>query len=554
MKNSSIILAQGIRLDKEYNNILNYNIDQMLTLLRDNAHLVYEANNYSFIDEFQNIINVQVPYGACVRVNYMAFQNPRYSNKWFFCFIDKIEYNSEKSTNITFHVDSWATWWNSLSQKNCYVLREHAEDDTIGANTIDEGLDTGETISMDTTSEAIGVTNFWVAVVSNYNPATQKNYEGISIYNRNVWGSKIFLFRYDSTTMLEDLLVFILVTNADGHPEDIQNMFIVPEGLFNLADLTLTEVQRTITVINPNTYTVRFYNLPFSDNAINKTISRSKALSFSDYTPKNNKCYVYPYNYLLVSNNIGNQNIYKYELFQDNSYATFRLSLALAVGCSGILTPTYYKGLQYNYEENLPLAKFPTCAWSNDAYINWLTQNAVNNATRITGALVSTGITAYAGVQANALALAKDSSANLFQASSLSSGANLPLQVGSLIGDFKKASLLPNIEHGQNTGDVMFSLAKVDFTFCKMRCKLENWKAIDDYFSKFGYKTLRIKTPNINSRLNWNYLQIGAGESFGFGDIPQNDLDIINSIFQKGATIWHYHDNIGNYNLPNTIR
>lgn len=130
----------------------------------------------------------------------------------------------------------------------------------------------------------------------------------------------------------------------------------------------------------------------------------------------------------------------------------------------------------------------------------------------------------------------------------------MPLQVGSLIGDFKKASLLPNIEHGQNTGDVMFSLNRIDFTFCKMRCKLENWKAIDDYFSKFGYKTLRIKTPNINSRLNWNYLQIGAGESFGFGDIPQNDLDIINSIFQKGVTIWHYHDNIGNYNLPNSIR
>ena len=124
----------------------------MLSLLRDNSHLVYESSNYSFIDEFQNIINVQVPYGDCVRVNYMAFQNPRYSNKWFFCFVDKIEYNSEKSTNITFHVDSWATWYEAIHQTNCYVLREHAEDDTIGANTIDEGIDVGEIIAKEVRS------------------------------------------------------------------------------------------------------------------------------------------------------------------------------------------------------------------------------------------------------------------------------------------------------------------------------------------------------------------------------------------------------------------
>ena len=100
MKNSKIILARGIRLDKNYNNVLSYKETDLLNLLRQPEHKIYEASDYSFIDEFQNVINAEVPYGDCIDLNYMAFQNPRYNNKWFFCFIDKVEYNSEKSTVI----------------------------------------------------------------------------------------------------------------------------------------------------------------------------------------------------------------------------------------------------------------------------------------------------------------------------------------------------------------------------------------------------------------------------------------------------------------------
>ena len=76
---------------------------------------------------------------------------------------------------------------------------------------------------------------------------------------------------------------------------------------------------------------------------------------------------------------------------------------------------------------------------------------------------------------------------------------------------------------------------------------------IDDYFSKFGYKVLEIKQPNILSRRTWNYLQVGAGEIFATGNIPQVDLETINAIAQKGVTIWHRHDSIGTYSQDNSI-
>lgn len=68
-----------------------------------------------------------------------------------------------------------------------------------------------------------------------------------------------------------------------------------------------------------------------------------------------------------------------------------------------------------------------------------------------------------------------------------------------------------------------------------------------------GYKTNRVKTPNITGRTYWNYIEIGSHEEFVHGNLPNNYLEVINNIARKGVTIWHNHDNIGNYSLNNTI-
>ena len=195
MKNSKIILARGIKLDRNYNNVLSYTENEMLNLLNEDRHIIYFDDNYSFVNEFQNIICVQVPYENCIEANYMAFQNPRYNNKWFFCFIDKIEYNSEKSTNITFHIDSWSTWYEQKSIKECYVLREHVEDDTIGLHTIDEGLSVGEVISEGVTIDT-GLTssNSYICVVTNWDVSNRTGYTGATVFNGVVWRKYVSIF------------------------------------------------------------------------------------------------------------------------------------------------------------------------------------------------------------------------------------------------------------------------------------------------------------------------------------------------------------------------
>lgn len=78
--NSQIILAQNINMDKQYTNVLSYSESQMLTLCRENQ--VASANNYSFLRATGTIL-VEFSYAQCLQANYIAFQNPDYSNKWF---------------------------------------------------------------------------------------------------------------------------------------------------------------------------------------------------------------------------------------------------------------------------------------------------------------------------------------------------------------------------------------------------------------------------------------------------------------------------------------
>lgn len=545
MRDSKLILASGVPLDRNYNNVLSYTESELLDSLY-NLYSIYEGYDYAFIDEYQNSINIQKPYGECIAANYMAFQNPRYNNKWFFCFIDKIEYNSEKSTNIFFHVDSWSTWFRTAEKRPCYVLREHVENDFIGLNTIDEGLDTGETIAVDTIEDNNLANLQYIAVASNWNPQTKSGYNGVNVYTRLAWGSVLYLFNFENVG-IGKLQNFIRQTNYDGHIADIKDIFFIPQNLINenhvstSPDYDITDGQTVFGTsnfkyIDSNTFTSH-----------NEDFTVNKHLSFGDIDVNNNKCFCYPYNYLLVTNNVGTQNILKYEDFS-TAACIFSNQFAMSIGCSARTVPKNYKGIAENIDESVPLAKFPTCQWSSDSYTNWLTQNGVNIKKEkgnigfgvikaIGGAAVNIAAGNWAGAVGSVLGSAQD----LFN------------QVMGLNGGFDRAKLLPNLVGGTADGDVNFASTDNVFKYVAMQCKPEYIKMIDSFFDKFGYKILKIKIPNYVGRRTWNYLQIGSGEKFCYGDVPQNDLEIINSIAQKGVTVWHDIKKIGDYKLNNDI-
>lgn len=546
-RNSEIIIAQNIKLDNTYKNVLSYNQTQMLNLV--NTNKVASANNYSFIRQEQNMVQVNFAYSTICNANYMAFQNKDYNNKWFFAFIRDIQYVSDSCVNIVFDIDVWSTFYSNLTIHKCFVEREHVNDDTIGLHTVPEDISTGEMIQIgDDVTETELSTSFYVGVLTDWIPegggkGKGKQNSGVTVYNNGVFGHQLILFKLQlgtsgsTTPDIENLKWYLDITNFDGHIEDVKDIFIIPSGLINETTLTLAGAVRTETTpptFNGATY---FYTVPDSYTEQQLPIEIDKVTSFSDITVVNNKCYVYPYNYLLVTNNQGNQNIYKYEDFNDADEPTkakFMIQLALQIGISGRCLPLEYKGQQYNDDEALPLGKYPTCNWTADSFTNWLTQQSVNLPTKTLGL----GIGMFAGALTYGTA-----GAGLIGVSSIINS----------IGAFKENALKSNIEGGGNTGDVIYSAQRNNFYFKCMRCKPEYMSIVDSYFTRFGYKINETKIPNLTGRTNFNYIKIGGNDVFATGNIQTKFLETINKIAQQGVTIWHNHANIGDFSVTNTI-
>ena len=549
MRNSRIILAKGIKLDREYKNILDYSQNDLLALLRSNDHLVTELTNCSFIRQHQSI-KVDITYTQAITSNYIAFENPDYNSKWFFAWIDDVKWLGEKCVEITYTVDDWSTWSGNLTKKACWVEREHVSDDTIGLHTIDEGLACNNFKVLNVTIDPFYLNDPYIVVMSTYDLETDENMGGASIWNGNVTGAEAYIFRYkisQTDRCVQDFENFLLATNLKSKLDSIQTIYIVPYAVFG------PEPTEGTSVLDPHTATlqsgatpivIKYYKLDgmtFNPTTFETTVSN--LYSDLSYTPHNNKCLCYPYHYLFVTNNNGNANIYKGEFFSNRNSIKFTNQLALSPGGSGRIAPLNYKGSSYNYDEGVVLGKFPTCGWSNDQYVNWLTQNAVNEPTKIFNNIL--GI--IGGVAQGVSNYQQGAPATSY----LGPIGSVVNNISSIIGDFYSAKLLPSTSAGSNVGDVAFCTYSLRFDYYNMILNDEELRIIDNYFTRFGYKVNSLKIPEFNSRTYWNFVKIADGENIGYGEIPSKAMDTINRFFRNGVSIWHSHANLGNFSLAN---
>lgn len=468
--NSKILLVKNIHIDRQYINVLSYSEAQMLELCQ--ANLVAQADNYSFLRPMGSIM-AGFTYAQCLQANYIAFQNPDYSNKWFFAWIDEVIYKGDKNTEITFTVDAWSTWFDKWQKKTCYITRQHVNDDTVGLHTVPENLDIGQIIAdrTDVINELGSESYYYIVIGSNYNPSDETRYAGVGMYAEYPQGCMWFAWlvnRNNYAETINNISQWIYNITVQKHANDIQLMFALPYQAFNLiGDIDET----THLVINGK------------GRKLDDLITKSKSVyrTFTDFVPKNGKMYVYPYSFMRITNNLGSYNDYKIEDFNETDIdgnitdnMTFNVIGVPCLGYSGKIRPKYYQGIVNNEDESLQLGKYPTLSWSVDAFTNWLTQNAVNLTvgaiSNMVGSAISIGVGAVTG---NALGVASG-------IVSVSTG------IANTLGQLHQASMLPNTAQGNaNAGDVSFIFNINRFKLMHMRPKKEYLQRIDDFFTRF---------------------------------------------------------------------
>lgn len=480
----------------------------------------------------ESIIRVPDLYDNIYDCNYCMYQNANYSNKWYYAFIDRLEYINDGRTDVHITTDPVQTWLFDYTVKQCFVEREHVDDDTPGMHTYPEDVEKGEYIvaerHIDSNMQSLLDDLCYVlgSTVNPYGAAGDADYIGGGTYNGIYSGVKYF--RYDTAGGLNNALR--LLAEA-GRSEAITGLFIVPKILAPSSGAGGQLAALVAESAEPTTYQIVII-IP---------------TSYGGYTPHNNKLLTYPYRYLLVSNNQGGNAIFQYEQFINgftNGFCNFVVKAALAPGGSIRLAPRDYKlpttSTDPNNEEGLNLGKFPTCNYPVDMYTNWLTQNSINLHTQTANAAFS--LAAGIGMAASGVG-------GIAGVGAIMGGLT---NVANVISERYKASLVPPQVNGNlNNGDVTTAAGLNNFTFYKMTIRPEYEKKIDHFFDMFGYKIADVKTPNTNHRAQWWYTKTVDCEIDG--NIPQDDMQKIKDAYNRGIRFWRNAANMGNYSLPNGI-
>lgn len=433
--------------------------------------------------------------------NYLMFQNASFGSKWFYAFITGVEYINNITSEITFEIDVMQTWFFDYSLDQCFVEREHSVTDNIGDNLVPENLELGEYVvgANQRTGYFNGDWHYLVAstVDTQMQDAIGDTYGGIY--------SAVNLLCFTTEASLNNFFQDIA---AEGKQDAI--LAVVPMPAY-LADGGV-----------------------WTTNAIEEQISVPKSYSLG-YTPKNNKLYTYPYNFLYVTNLQGNCAVYPYEYFS-SSNCTFSFGGDVSCNPTFLLAPREYKGVAYNYDEKLTLSGLPQIAYVTDSFKAWLAQNASNLAVSTIstiGQTAATGLAFGGGIGAAVGAV-----------------TGMVTSVGNVLSQIYQASIQPPQSGGGLGSTAMCSFKQFDFWFANKHIRPEFARIIDDYFNMYGYATHRVKVPNRSSRPYWNYVKtIGCVIT---GSVPADDIKQICDIYNAGITFWKNGNNVGNYSLDNS--
>lgn len=463
---------------------------------------------------------------------YLYFRNMA-NGKYYYYFIDTVEYVNDNTVELGLQLDVIQTYMFDYWLDHSFVERMHTPTDRVGEHTVDEGLDLGECVINDMAllQEYQNCCILVLSTVYLNGVSAETTINTYSrLYNNTFSGLYISAIAYEDWaawgTQLDNLSKW-------GKLDGVIGMWMYPQNLVTLVGGNGAWVDGTIAKTVSHVAPI--------NHAIPSNVGKAGGLN--GYTPRNNKLWCYPFNFLYLSNNNGGSAIYHYEKFKDGPAFVGQGALSPDAGVR--LVPLNYKGATVNYDEALTAPPFPTCAWDADIYKMWLAQNqATHDYTRLQSAVqAGAGI---AAVVAGGFTL--NATAALGGALTTLNAAN---QIGSLMAAKKDMEVQPPQARGNFSASINRANATATFAWHNKSITAEYAMIIDRYFDMYGYRVNRYEVPNIAARPAYTYIKtVGCNIH---GNLCNDDLSKIRSIYDHGITFWKDGNEVGNYSLNNSV-
>lgn len=530
--------------------------------------------------------SIRVPYNAedLYTYNYVMYQNSNYGTKWFYAFITAINYVNENCTELVLELDVLQTWWYDWSLEECFVEREHVNDDRIGYNNIAEPAMDIEYIAEDCVNHSLSM-RYIVLLVNAYPHYSQSStpddiqvlgsdpVEG-DIYYGQYNACKMLVYDYDNATSMNQLKSDIKAFNMAGAADTIADAFVCDAGSIDSDDLVAFKDWRgTVAGVYTLNETLR---PPINEGII------KRPTNLGGYVPRNNKLFVYPYVYCELGDYTGRTMDYRYEMAKGTDFDAGQITFASCTPLGGDLT-TFVWSPAYNGDNvGAPSHNIFTVdvtnkvSWVYSAYQNWAAQNMVANQLAVIGSTAGIAFSMMPGISGAAAALGQGlAESNVltnagypnmgniaYGAGAQRAGSALAegvsgqgvaagiLGLGATLATVDRMKKVPNTARGNIAGNARFQADMAGYYMCNVRIRAEWARCIDDFFDMYGYQVDRLKKPNMKGRASWNYVK--CQNSCNHGNVPAPDMAKINRIMDSGLTIWHTAD-VGNYSLDNSI-
>lgn len=527
---------------------------------------------YSYQRPEAGYVKVSTPYDEIYDYAYLMFKNTSHQNKWWYAFIDSVEYINEKTTGVRFHIDVMQSYMFNYSLGESFVVREHSATDKPGDNIIPEHLFYGEyefnehiqqvTVKPQDTPfgdyllSSIGASDMCLVVA--YNPAIiDLIADGGFKWKEAMYGGVYQGIRFVCYPLCQQM-------------GDVSDIIGTLDTFFGTSDILSSGI------VNIFLMPIMFIPENKANTWFNKThsVSYDPPTKFGDFSPKNKKLLTYPY-VAINASNMRNPGVdYAYEYFT-NRRAVFDYQGTFSANPSSICYPVGYKGKDYAVEDGVAMESYPVLPWGQSGFSEWCSNNLFQTAMSIGAAAATSGASAYASAMQNpvgaiqatnpgmtrkdAMAIARSApdttkAVTKSYANSRAASASTNSAIRAAVGEIPTAANFPGSVANVNAHDLLFGHWSGAQIFIRRKSISEHYaRVIDDYFTRYGYATNEMKTPNLKSRPYFNHIQL-KNPHFNNITCPMDVISDITSVYEKGVTFWRASATIGDYtNQDNSL-
>ena len=145
---STFYLIKDVDIDSSYNHqYLFHNVSDRDAFFQSKIFVTVENGTY----QRKNAGVVDVPFLSdfIASCKYMMWQNPEVSTRWYYAFINRVDYVNPSMSTVYYELDVYQTYLYDMEWQPSFIERQHEplynQDGTPVINLIDEGLDYGST-------------------------------------------------------------------------------------------------------------------------------------------------------------------------------------------------------------------------------------------------------------------------------------------------------------------------------------------------------------------------------------------------------------------------